>query len=154
MSIVEHRESGELLELRVPQETLTPASGADSVRLTGEGLPFAIEVAHFARNSRVLPKGPMFEVAVPVIDGFFLREEDPAKQAETNIAGAYLTLVDAAGGGAQQGIVWTAQAQPWTAKCGGRTFTFDLRRERHPLPFAIELDKFAKVGRELGLIGT
>ena len=41
--------------------------------------------------------------------------------------------------------MWGAQEHPWTAVCGGRTFTFDLRRERHELPFAIELDKFAKV---------
>lgn len=145
LAIVEHLASGEGLEYRVPQENLAPAPGASSTRLVGDGLPFALQVEHFARNSTVMRKGPMFEVQVPVIDGYFLREEEPAKEAETNIAGAYLRLVDSSSGASQQAIVWSAEEHPWTATCGGRTFTFDLRRERHALPFELELDKFTKV---------
>ncbi len=145
LSIVEHRDSGELFEYRVAQEKLVPSRGANSVRLVGEGLPFSLEVAHYARNTRALPKGPMFKVEVPVIDGYFLSEEEPAKEAETNIAGAYLRLADGKTGEAQDAIVWGEQGQPWTAKCAGRTFSFDLRRERHKLPFEIKLEDFAKV---------
>lgn len=145
LSIVEHRDSGERLEYRVPQETLVPPHGAESVRLVGEGLPFALEVSDYARNSRVQRKGPMFEVGVPVIDGLYLHRAANELSAERNIAGAYLKLVGAGAGEAQQAIVWGAQAQPWSVKAAGRTFSFDLRRERHAMPFAIELDDFAKV---------
>lgn len=144
LSIVEHRASGETLEVRVPQETLLPARGANSVRLAGQDLPFELEVAHLTRNARVLRKGPMFSVEVPVIDGLFLSAEPVDRQAERNIAGAYVQLVGAAVDGPQQAIVWGAAAQPWTAKVAGRTFTFDLRRERHRLPFELQLERFAK----------
>jgi cytochrome c biogenesis protein ResB len=145
LSIVEHRPSGEQFEYRVPEEMLEAPRGANSVRLIGPDLPFSLEVVHFARNTRVLPKGPMFEVKVPVIDGYFLSEEPLNKEAETNIAGAYLHLVDARSAEVQEAIVWSAEAEPWTAKVGTRTFSFDLRRERHDLPFEIGLDHFAKV---------
>ena len=143
LSIVEHLESGERFEYRVPQETL--ARGAASVGLIHQDLPFTLEATHFARNTLVQRKGPMFDVQVPVLDGFFLQQEQPAVAAETNIAGAYLKLSDSTSGEVQQAMVWGAQAQPWTAKSGGRTFTFDLRRERHDLPFALQLDDFTKV---------
>lgn len=145
LAIVEHAPSGERLEIVVPQEQLAPSRGADSVRLVSPDLPFALDVEHFARNSRVLRKGPMFEVKVPVIDGFFLSAEPPAIEAETNIAGAYLRLVDSAGGPTQEGIVWSAEGQPWTAKFAERTFSFELRNERHPMPFEIALKNFTKI---------
>ena len=145
LSIVEHTPAGERLEILMPQEALLRSEGNTSARWVSSDLPFALEVQHFARNSRVLRKGPMFDVAVPVLDGFFLSEEPLSIEAETNIAGAYLRLSDSATGEAQQGIVWSAEGQPWSAKCAGRTFSFELRNERHPLPFEIALKDFSKV---------
>jgi len=145
LSIVEHRESGERLEYRVPQETLVPPRGAERVRLRGEGLPFVVEVAGYARNARVQRKGPRFEVAVPVLEGLFLQQLEPELAAERNIAGAYLKLLGTGSDEPPQAIVWGAQAQPWSFRSAGRSFSFDLRRERHAMPFAIELDDFAKL---------
>jgi hypothetical protein len=145
LSIVEHTSAGVRLETTVPQELLAAPAGRDLVRLKSQDLPFTLEVVHFARNTRVLPKGPMFEVKVPVIDGFFLSEEPLEREAQTNVAGAYLRMIDPAGGEPQLGIVWSAEAQPWTASCAGRTFTFELRNEHHPLPFEIALKDFTKV---------
>jgi hypothetical protein len=145
LTIVEHCESGELLEFRVPQEWLVAPSGQPTARLASEHLPFQLDVEHFSRNTRVMKKGPMFAVQVPVIDGLFLREEPLDPQAERNIAGAYLQVVAGAGETPQQGIVWGAQAAPWTVVCAGRNFSLDMRRERHELNFALRLDDFQKV---------
>lgn len=142
LSIEEHHADGSRSEHRAPQEALETPSGARI--LSAEGWPFALTVESFARNSRVLRKGPMFEVQVPVLDGLFLKEEPLAKEAEQNLAGAYLRVTPH-GGAALDGLVWVAQAAPWTVEVEGRRFTFDLRRERHDLPFEIQLDDFTKV---------
>ena len=63
------------------------------MKLTSSALPFDLEVSHFMPNCRVMPKGPMFDVAVPVIDGIFLDNQELFTQAEANTAGMYVTVV-------------------------------------------------------------
>jgi hypothetical protein len=87
----------------------------------------------------------MFEAPTPVIDGVFLEPRPTLAQAEANIAGAHLQVTDIRSGAVHEGIVWAAQAQPWTVRCAGRDFLLDLRRERHLLPFSIRLDEFTKL---------
>ena len=53
-----------------------PARGASSRFVWCPAtFPFDLELEHFMANSSPLPKGPMFDVDVPIVDGFFLREE-------------------------------------------------------------------------------
>jgi hypothetical protein len=133
----------EVHELLVPQEDFADATGSQPATLTSDELPFDLEIAHFMRNCQVMPKGPMFDVPVPVVDGFFLREEPLAKDAEHNVAGAYATVV-LRDGTRQTGVLWGMAQAPWTVRVGDVDWMIDLRRERYPMPFTVVLDVFTK----------
>lgn len=143
ISIARALGGGSVHELLVPQEQFADAVGPASITLTSDTLPFDLEVSHFVPNGRVMPKGPMFDVAVPVVDGFFLQAEPPSKDAEQNVAGAYATAV-LRDGTRRQGILWGLDSAPWTVRADGVDWIVDLRRERYPMPFAVALDVFTK----------
>jgi len=119
------------------------AGAAPSAPAIVTGLPFELTVTHWFANADVLPKGPMFEVAVPVVDGVFARASERDPQAERNAPAAYLEVPDADGGHAT-GLVWAFDAAPWTISAGGVRYALDLRKERYPMPFAVRLDTFTK----------
>jgi cytochrome c biogenesis protein ResB len=125
-----------------PQEAWAEAAGGKAT-LSSEDLPFDVELTHLMRNCAPLPKGPMFEVDVPVVDGVFLREAPVAKENEQNFVGLYATVV--ADGARQDGILWGRELAPWTFEVGGRRFALDLRHERYPMPFNLRLDQFTKL---------
>lgn len=144
--LVVHEESGDgtLKEHVAPQEAFEEARGANPVRIASPALPFDVEVRHYSRNSRVMPKGPMFEAATPVVDGFFLKEEPPATEAEANVAGLYATAVERSSGARQEVLVWGAETQPATVQVGGKRYGIGLRHESYAMPFTIALDDFVK----------
>lgn len=107
------------------------------------GLPFELAVTHWFANADVLPKGPMFDVAVPVVDGVFARESARDPQAERNAPAAYLEVADTDAGHAT-GLVWAFDAAPWTIDVNGVRFALDVRKERYPMPFAVRLEAFVK----------
>lgn len=109
---------------------------------TFEGLPFEVTLSRYMRNSRPMPRGPMFEAPTPVIDNFFLNPEPLEKEAERNIAGAYLSVKDPESGETKEGILWGFAQSPLALTIGGETWHFDLHKKRTPLPFTIVLDKF------------
>jgi len=143
ISIARALGGGNVHELLVPQEDFREATGARPVTLVSDELPFDLEVSHFMSNCQVMPKGPMFDVDVPVVDGFFLRPESPAKEAEQNVAGAYAAAVFP-DGSRREGILWGLDAAPWTVSHDGVDWTVDLRHERYPMPFTVALDVFTK----------
>ncbi len=144
IAIAEDLGDGRLREHVVPQEDFADAQGDRTARLGSPELPFEVEVSHYMPNSRPTPKGPMFEVAVPVVDGVFLQGRELAAEAETNIAGAYVSVVER-DGTRTDGILWGMDAHPLTVTAGGKDWAIDLRHERYAMPFTIELEKFTKV---------
>ncbi len=134
---------GRTREHVVRQESLDRATGAKGALFHTDALPFDLVVTHFVRNCQPLPKGPMFEVSVPVIDGVFLREQPLEKEAEANVAGAYVSAV-ARDGKRTEGLVWGAEREPMPLEVGGKRFAIDLRKERYPMPLTVRLDKFTK----------
>jgi hypothetical protein len=140
--VSEELADGRISEYRVPQEDFLDAAAGAPVTLSAAGLPFALELEHFMANSTPLPKGPMFDVDVPVVDGFFLSERKKDAEAERNIAGLYATVV--ADGQRQTGILWGAMAGPWTFSTPAGRFAVDLRKERYPMPFTVVLRDFTK----------
>jgi hypothetical protein len=143
LAVLEATPEGEVVERSAPHASFE-SSGADaSVDVSGEGLPFRLVVHHFLANCTPLPKGPMFEVDLPVVDGVFLRERPRDAKAERNIAGVYVELVERSGR-VHQGVLWGAQAAPWTVEVDGRRFALDLRKERYPLGFKLSLAAFRK----------
>ena len=135
---------GHLREYLVPQEDFDDAVGARTVTLTSPELPFELEVSRYMTNCRPTLKGPMFEVAVPVIDGVFLQEHPQMKQAEANLAGTYVSVVDKQDRSRQPGILWAVDSSPLTVTVAGEDWAIDLRKERYPMPFTLVLDKFTK----------
>jgi hypothetical protein len=134
---------GRAREHVAPQERFAGASAGHPVRLSSGELPFELEVERLFANCEPLPKGPMFEVAVPVIDGVFLRERPRDPDAERNIAGAYVSAIGR-DGARLGGMLWGAEAAPLTLKVDGRTFAVQLRKRRYPMPFSLELERFTK----------
>jgi cytochrome c biogenesis protein ResB len=73
-----------------------------------------------------------------------LAERDPETQAEQNIAGASLAIVEEVNGMRRTALVWGAESRPYTFIAGGKAWAVTLRKERYPMPFAIGLQKFTK----------
>ncbi len=134
---------GRVLERVAPHEAFEHASPASPVTLGASDLPFEVRVTHVLANCSPLPKGPMFDVDVPVVDGLFLRERERDKDAERNIAGAYVEVLES-GATPRSGVLWGAQSTPWSFDAGGRRFALDLRKERYPLGFTLALADFRK----------
>lgn len=144
IAISEDLGDGRVREVTAPQETIEKATSASPITFQPTTLPFDVQISRFQRNCRVLPKGPMFEAPHPVIDGVFLSPESLSAQAEQNVAGVYVTLVERQTGTEHEGLLWGGEAGPWTVLSGGKRFAVELRRERYPMPFTIGLTDFVK----------
>lgn len=143
LAVLEYGADGRALERVVPHAAFEKASLDAPVAIDCGELPFEVRVTHFLANCSPLPKGPMFEVDVPVVDGVFLREKPRDPTAERNIAGAYVEVRERSGA-TRTGVLWGAQAAPWRLELGGRSFALDLRKERYPLGFTLALVDFRK----------
>jgi hypothetical protein len=138
-------EEGGWQERTVPGARFAKATGSEPVVLTSETLPFDLELRHFMANCVAMPKGPMFEVDVPVVEGTFLRERPRDPEAERNLPGVHITVAPKDGSPRQQGWLWTPAQGPLTVEVGGKPWAIDLRKQRYPMPFTVVLDDFEKV---------
>lgn len=152
---------GDRIEERVvPESVLWRARDDGSVTLRAAGLPFTVQVHHFVDHARALPKGPMAQTTMPVVDGAFLRRESwaPGEQpkSEAEIAGCYVTIFPEAGGGEGpariDAILWGNPWQPsdenrypFTFTVHGQRYGLDLRHVVYDLPFSVRLDRFQKL---------
>jgi hypothetical protein len=141
--VVEDLRDGTAREHIVPQEDFLDATTAVPRRLESAALPFALEVRHVMPNCQPLPKGPMFDVPVPVVEGVFLRAEEKDPTAEFNVAGAYVTVVQR-DGARQEGILWGAERSPMVVRADGKDWMIGLRHERYPMNLTLKLDDFRK----------
>ncbi len=112
----------------------------ESATFNAQGLPFTLTLNGFERNSMPQRVGPMVDDQV---DGFTLFPMEMDKEAERNVAGAYVTVA-AADGQTQKGLLWGMQQDPWKAKVGDEEYLIDLRHKRYPVPFTIALQKFTR----------
>lgn len=143
-----------IIERVVPEATIARASGDRSVTLPVSGLPFQVIVSHWADNAMAAPKGPMFEVDVPVVDGVFLRELEVAAEREHNVPGCYVTVVEDNGRRTEAIVTdspnWRLREPyvkyrvPFTFEVQGKRYGLDLRRVIRQLPFSVSLREFRK----------
>lgn len=143
LAVLEVGADGRVLERVAPQERYEHATPDAPAVLRADGLPFEVRVTHVLANCSPLPKGPMFDVDVPVVDGVFLRERARDKETERNIAGAYVEIRES-GATPRVGVLWGAQSAPWSFEIAGRRYAIDLRKERYPLGFTLALADFRK----------
>lgn len=141
--VFEPTERGTTLEHPIAPQAVASATGAAGRVFRDPTLPFELQVSHYMRNCRLMPKGPMFEVDVPVIGGMFLNGIPLDKEAEQNVPGVYVTA-RGRDGTSTSGLVWGLADDPLTATFAGKPYAFSLRRQRFPMPFTVRLDKFTK----------
>ncbi len=107
------------------------------------GLPIRLTVSDFARNAR--PQSISGSPAAgKAIDGVALMALPPARDGETNIPGAYVTLEDLSSGEQREGVLWGAARSPLALELGGVSWAIELRRQRWTLPFQVTLDSFVR----------
>lgn len=143
LAITEDMGSGHAREFLVPHERIEEAVRGP-VRLTAKDLPFALEIERAARNCRPEQISDASSNSTPVVEGVRLSDRAVDPQAEANIAGACIAIVDDTNGVRRRGLVWGAEASPFTFVAAGKSWTVSLRKERYPMPFSIQLAHFTK----------
>lgn len=142
LAIARETDDGRFEEFLVPDDVLRRAE-SEPVRVRSDAIPFELELSDWMSNCAPMPKGPMFTVDVPVVEGIFLDEKPRASQAERNLAGTYARVVHADGSD-ELTALWGVQAEPWTVRVDGERWAIDLRKERYPMPFQVRLEDFTK----------
>lgn len=102
--------------------------------VAADGLPFAIEVRAALANCRPAANGT----------GVQLASEPRDREVARNIPGVEFAIASGHGTPPLACLVWGAQSAPFAATVDRRRFEFDLRRERHALPFTLTLADFRK----------
>ncbi len=143
VAVVEKLDGQRVRESVVPEESFAWARSDEPARVTSPNWPFALELRHFQPNSRVFPKGPMVQSALPVLNGFVLMPEEVQPENEANLAGLYATVIEPAGA-RREVLLWGATSAPHTFEIDGRTFGIELRREQFVMPFTVRLIDFEK----------
>ena len=132
--------AGDVTEYLIEDHHLTDLTAGRTRTFTSPELPFELVLSDFVPHCEPLPKGPMWEAAGPVVDGYGLRELPPELEAEFNVAGLHAEV--RAGGEAQNGILWGRERLPWTVTVGDEIWAVSLRHTRYKMPFTIHLDDF------------
>jgi hypothetical protein len=137
--VVEHLGDGGVREHVLPYERFGNLSPEQSARFTSEALPFDVRLSGFQRNCDVAPAPRGTGV-----DGFVLVAHEPhPSQAERNVPGLVVAATEKGPGGrTHRSLLFGLQRFPWRIRAGDpeRTFDFDLRRRRWPIPFALKLE--------------
>jgi hypothetical protein len=143
VAILEEQPDGTVAEHLLKHDQVAACVGPEGRVFRSDALPFEVRLSNFLKNSRPMPKGPMFEVKVPVADGLFLSELEPEPEAEANVAGVCVT-VTGRDGSQQSGLLWGVERAPLTVRMADKRFGLTLRHERYPMPFEVQLLDFIK----------
>jgi hypothetical protein len=135
--------TGETRELLIPHEEIVELGIGEPRAFLSDDLPFDLVLSDFVPNCSPAPKGPMWESALPVVDGWALRPMPWQTDAENNVAGVYATATDA-DGSIGSSLLWGLERAPWTFESGGKRWAVTLRHKRYSLPWTIRLEDFTK----------
>lgn len=125
-------------QLIIPGEQFAHLGPEEQKSFFAQGLPFELRLSGYQPNCE-----PASAPGSPdAVDGMVLAGRPLAKDAERNLAGAYVDVVEEGSDAVQRGLLWGMAQAPWQVQAGGSNWTIDLRRKRWPLPFTIVLDKF------------
>jgi hypothetical protein len=143
VAIFDADSAGETCELLIPHEELVDLGRGRARTFRSDELPFELVLSDFVPNCSPAPKGPMWQSALPVVEGWALRPMPWQKDAENNIPGLYAAASDE-GGALGASILWGLERAPWTFASGGRNWAVTLRQKRYSMPWAIRLEDFTK----------
>lgn len=105
-------------------------------------LPFDMQFTRYSKNGRVMSVNEMAPPGdTPVIDGYYIFDKPPQKDAETNIGACYGKVLPREGEALPSFILTGDAFHPHTVKIGERVFAFQLRKYLWTMPFTVRLDK-------------
>jgi ResB-like family protein len=143
IAIAEAKDAGPVVESLVPGEQFMGLKPGARATFTSPDLPFDLIVHDVKANCE--PQPASFVAGAPSVDGFALAELPRQKEAEQDVAGAYVTVVPKSGGAPVEGVLWGRdRIPPMSATVDGRRWTIDLSHRRFPLPFSVHLDDFRR----------
>lgn len=144
IAIARTTEGGKHKEYLVPDSLFKHADPSAPATFTHPDLPFEVTVLDFMRNCQPMPITAMPPDDNTVVDGVFLSENSPAKEAEQNMPGAHVSLAMHGSDETVDALLWGFAEHPLAVEADGTVWSVDLRRKRYPLPFTIHLDKFTR----------
>lgn len=138
-------QTSDVKEYLIPDADFTRLGDEHQTTFTHPELPFQLQLSRWSPNCEVRPKGPMWEAASPVVDGFALLRFAKEKEHEANAGGIYCEVKE--GERVTPGLLWGGRTTlfpppPLVVRAGGKRWAIDLRRKRYAMPFTIRLDDF------------
>jgi hypothetical protein len=132
--------------LVVPAAQIDRIGSGETTVFTSDELPFDIVVHGRERNSVPVPVGAPMAASLDgaEVDGYKLMPMKPAKEAERNLPGMYVSF-DEAGKTAESGpeaILWGGDVAPYTVEKDGKRWAVKLVKEKWAVPFEIKLRDF------------
>jgi hypothetical protein len=143
VAIWDASEKSGVRELLIPQSHFSDLAEGRQRTCTSERLPFRVVLSHYAENSDVLPKGPMWKSYGPEVDGYAVRKLARDPEQEHNMAAVHVEAVRP-DGSSERGILWGDARAAWEFEAGGKRYAFSLRKKLHSMPYTIRLDDFRK----------
>mgnify|MGYP002631593561 CR=1 FL=1 len=137
--VVELKEGGK--RFTIPGDNFDAMSPEDTRLFTAEALPFDLLVEGYLKNCQ--PDAVAEGMAIG-IDGVNLIPMELDKEAERNIRGAFVTLIENDAEQTHEGVLFGLSMVPWVVTVAGQDYSIDLRHERYDVPFTITLDKFIR----------
>lgn len=141
--ITERSPDGAAREHVISAEGLEKLKPGQEKVFHSDALPFDVAVREYAANAVPQPGG-FAPKGIRVVDGFYLASRPLEPEAERNVAGARVALMDKDGQESREAILWGMARAPYAIESGGRVWSIDLRKRQWPLPFTIALDKFTR----------
>ena len=123
----------------IPNDHFAWLEAGDVARFRAEGMPFTVELRGFLANCRPRRVGGPRDG----IEGFGLQPLQLEMEAEQDIAGITVTLVDP-NGMRREALMWGAQNAPYRTRIGGRDVAVDFRHLTWGLPFKVTLRDFQR----------
>ena len=105
-------------------------------------LPFDLKLSDYSINAFASPVRPVMPPSPRIIDGYFLDVMKPDLQAEANLPGLYVEVINKETQEVTEGILWGMSMEPLTVIVNDEPWLVNLARKRWALPFSIRLDEF------------
>jgi hypothetical protein len=136
---------GEVRELLISERSFRKATADEPRVFVSDELPFRVEVLAWVRNCRPWPAQSARRPASGAVEGFVLERLPDPKEAEAELRGAQVAVVDPASGRRTEALLWCGApelpADPFVAEAKGHRYSLELRKERRSLPFALRGEK-------------
>jgi hypothetical protein len=140
IAIARAQDAGPVAEHVIPGSHFMQLAPGKTARFTSSELPFDLVVHDVYANC--IPAAA--RAGGPGVDGIALVAQERNKEAELDIAGAFVTVVPKAGGATTEGILWGREEYPMSVNIGGERWTLALSHRRWQMPFSLRLDDFRR----------